>query len=220
MQVFSDAGFTQIDGTLKNVRVIQYGTLNYQWQVGGWEFSFPDFGFVPIIMISPPQGFSDGPGGPFERSICEVRIERTYCRFSSWQIEELQAPGFPVDYAILAPMPDEVLDLPDYGLVIYDEAGKAVFSSAEKYMAIDMIHNMSTLFPGYQWYVDVALPNVPYGKRYFSIDFRAMQSTGNLQMSGFWYINPNLVRIGQFGWAYGVPSYGEPMQTITGYFNP
>lgn len=218
IEVLNKSGFVQIDGTLKNMRVIQYGTVAYDWYYNGWRITYPNMGFIPIVMVSPPAG-TYGSGWSYD--ICNGIADYTSFQFFSFTTSEVSGVGFNVDYVVLAPMPDVLISPPQYGVVLQDENNSIVFSSAEKYMAIDMIHSISTLFPGYTSYVDVALPAIPFGKRYFSVNSHFTESGYGLATSGIWLINQSAVRIGQLGWwGTGIRSYGEPMQTLIGYFNP
>lgn len=222
IRVVNEEGILQIDGQLRNMRAIQYGRAQYNVDEGVFHIYYPDFGFNPIIMFNITPGYDYMPWGAVERSMCEVIITRTHTQGAMWNVIEQGVPqSVTLDYVILAPVGNDVVGSIDpYGMLLRDEAGVPCFSSAENYLSIDMLYGMSTIFPGYTYYREVVTPTPPYGKRYFSMANRPLESGNGLAMLGGFRPTETTLRLGQYGWAYGLKPFGEQMYTLIGYFNP
>lgn len=205
LYIENPSGFVQIDGVLKNMRVLAHGTV----QLNEVDIFYPSQPVRPLVMVSPPAGYA-------------VTAKVEHDRATLFSFDSVQEGIYiNVDYVVLVPMLDAPLDTGLYVFEVYDANGLLVFSGAENYMAIDSIFSVNT--PLSTLTVTVPCPPVPFGKRYFSLTYEYVENPwGIAEWGGILLSNGNL-QVGPVGYSaevMGMYPMASSIQTITGYFNP
>lgn len=154
ISVISSGGFTQIDETYGNFRIIQSGTIVMGIYDSQKTVSFPTQSVTPLVFVRPPYG------GQIWGSTGNQTISNSNFTISTFA-------AMTVKYVVCVPINGSGSDT--FGMRVYGPSGQTTFDAAHNLISLD--HFMQITMNNYhQGVTTVAVPTPPVGERYILLN--------------------------------------------------